>query len=579
MKRSIFLFSLILLCTAGFVLAQTPTKVTVSKHANGKPEVLNYYKGETMPSNLMKQEKFSVDGKKVQEKNFLNGKLHGAVLEWKEFDGTKVAELNYVDGLMDGKQMFYFSDGKPKMELNYVAGKLDGRQVEYWFKKSTDSLKTEHHYSGGILHGMQRQWTKDNQNVYNFNFVAGKPDGLQRTWTEGVMKEERWKQGTYEEWLKNWSAAQPQHTKVFDYVPKGDSMNLSLGKSLQKEAWYYESGALEALTTVSGEPETQIFYLGGKLKGKGKGTFDVKVGKWEFYHQNGKKMMAGEFNKEGKQVGLFESWDENGRLVSEEFWNPNGSGRETWKVFRYHPSGTKEMEGTLDMAGHKKGKWKYWYANGNKKSEEDWDYACTSGKGRPYIVTLSEWDDSGRLIVKGDEAKEQQITYFPNGNPSEIKTMVYLNRDACAKGPVDVYKEGNFSQEVAGPTLYDDAVLVEKMTFYETGDTMRIDRFNNEGKRHGYQVGWYSDGKKQYEYHYNNGGVQGAVKEWYPTGQIMLDHKYSSVSGGTPSLQEGIYYTDKGKDYPYSAADGKKKNAMEDIDAISYFTKFWQQNK
>ena len=69
------------------------------------------------------------------------------------------------------------------------------------------------------------------------------------------------------------------------------------------------------------------------------------------------------------------------------------------------------------------------------------------------------------------------------------------------------------------------------------------------------------------------------MKEWYATGQIMLDHKYSSVSGGAPSLQEGIYYSDKAKDYPYNAADGKKKKAMEEIDLLCYFTKFWQENK
>jgi YD repeat-containing protein len=232
----------------------------------------------------------------------------------------------------------------------------------------------------------------------------------------------------------------------------------------------------------------------------------------------------------------------------------------------------------LDAAGHKKGKWKYWYASGNKKSEEDWDNACTSAKGRPFITNLSVWDDSGRLITKGNETATQQFTYFPNGNPSEIKSLVYLNRDACAKGPVEVYKEGIFSDEVPVGPDYNKSVMVERMSFYETGDTMRIDRFNEQNKRHGYQVGWYSDGKKQYEYHYNNGSVQGSVKEWYPTGQIMLDHKYSS-NGGAPSLQEGIYYTDKAKDYPYSAADGKKKKVMEDIDAMSYFTKFWQENK
>jgi antitoxin component YwqK of YwqJK toxin-antitoxin module len=579
MKRSIYLFLILSLLAGRSVLAQAPTKVIAAKYDNGKPELVNYYKGETSPQNLLKQEKLSVDGKKLMEKNYLNGKLNGSVVEWKDFDGTKMMELSYQEGQLSGKQTYYFSDGKPKMELNYSAGKLEGRQVEYWFKKSQDTLKSEHNYSGGVLQGMQRQWTKEGKNIYNYNFVAGKPEGIQRSWNEaGEMIEERWKQGIFEEWLKNWTASQPKHAKIYDYAAKGDSMNIVLGKNLQKEVWYYETGAMEALTTTSGEIETQIFYLSGKVKGKGKGTFEGKEGKWEFSHQNGKKMMTGEY-KAGKQVGLFESWDDNGRLISEEFWNPNGSGRETWKVYRYHGNGNKESEGTLDALGHKKGKWKYWYESGNKKAEEDWDVACTSGKGRPYITNLSLWDDSGRLVAKGSEDAQLLYTYFPNGNPQVIESKIFPNHDACAKGPVEVYKEGSFVAEVEKPADLEKSVVIEKITFFETGDTNRIDRFNEAGKRHGNQEGWFADGKKQYVFHYKDGSVQGSVKEWYATGQIMLDHKYSSVSGGAPSLQEGIYYSDKAKDYPYNAADGKKKKVMEEIDALCYFNKFWQENK
>ncbi|MEY3443980.1 MAG: hypothetical protein RLZZ519_2261, partial [Bacteroidota bacterium] len=166
MKRSIYLLLIVSLWAGGSVFAQAPTKVIASKYDNGKPELVNYYKGETTPQNLLKQEKLSVDGKKLMEKNYLNGKLHGLFSEWKDFDGTKMMELNYQDGLLSGKQSYFFSDGKPKMELNYLAGKLDGRQVEYWFKKSQDSLKSEHNYSGGVLQGMQRQWTKEGKNIY-----------------------------------------------------------------------------------------------------------------------------------------------------------------------------------------------------------------------------------------------------------------------------------------------------------------------------------------------------------------------------------------------------------------------------
>jgi hypothetical protein len=92
MKRCIYLLGLLLCLPAAATWAQTLNKVVASKHANGKPEVIYYYKGETNPENLLKQEKLSVDGKKVLEKNYVAGKLQGATLEWKEFDGAKVSE-------------------------------------------------------------------------------------------------------------------------------------------------------------------------------------------------------------------------------------------------------------------------------------------------------------------------------------------------------------------------------------------------------------------------------------------------------------------------------------------------------
>ncbi len=578
MNRRIYLLGLFVILPLAATMAQVLSKVVASKHANGKPEVIYYYKGPTNAENLVKQEKLSVDGKKLQEKNYVNGKLHGPAFEWKDFDGGLAAQMNYENGQLAGKQLTFFSDGKPKQELSYAGGKLDGRQIEFWFKKSNDTLKSDHNYSAGILHGMQRQWTKEGQNVYNYNFVAGKPEGLQRTWSaEGKLSEEKWKQGAYEDALANWTAAQPKHVKVYDYKAQGDSLNVAIGKMLQKEIWYYESGAMEALTSAGPDPETQVFHLGGKPMGKGKGTLDAKEGKWEFWHPNGKKMMAGEY-KAGKQVGLFERWDENGKLVSEEFWNPNGTGRETWKVFSYHPSGNKESEGTLDASGHRKGKWKHWYASGNKMKEEDWDFACTSGKGRPFVTATSVWDDSGRLISKGSEATQFQYTYFPNGNPQEINSVVYLSREVCGAGPSEVYKEGKFAAETPVTGDYNKMVVVEKTTFYENGDTLRIDRFGSDGKRDGFQVGWFPDGKQQYAYHYQKGNVQGSVKEWYATGQIMLDHRYSAAAG-IPTLQEGIYYSDKAKEYPYNISEGKKKKAMEEIDLACYFNKFWQENK
>lgn len=574
-KFILFLFGAFLIFQCAF--GQNLTKIVVSKFENGKPELVNYYRGEATALNLVKQEKYGGDGKKTVEKNFLNGKMHGIVMYWKDFDGTLQASLLYADGEMSGQQMFYYSDGSTKAELNYTNGKMDGRQVEYYFKSELETPKSEHNYSGGVLHGMQRSWDKEGKLAYNFNFVAGKPDGIQRTYSEtGGVEEEKWVQGTYEEVIKNWTAAQPRHAKVFDYQIKGDSVNIIIGKVPQKEVWYFETGGIEALTTMIDPIETQVFYMGGKVKARGAGTMEKKEGPWQYWFQDGNKWKSGEY-KDGKPVGLFTTLNKFGKVTEEEFWNPNGSGREVWKIINYSPSGAKESDGQLDPDGHKKGMWKYYYPNGERKAEEDWQMSCDQGKGRPFLASIAEWDDAGRLIVKGNEADQQQWTYFPNGNPMEMKTIVYPNRNPCSKAPVSVWKEDKFVVEMPAPGNYNESVMVAKVVFFESGDTLNISEYDMDGKRKGYQKGWFSDGKKQYEYHYVNGMPQGTVLEWYPTGEKMLDLKVNTT-GGSPSTVSGTYWSEKGKDYEYAQGD-KMKKAIVEIDAASYFARFWQENK
>jgi antitoxin component YwqK of YwqJK toxin-antitoxin module len=576
MKSPLVLIAFMLISV--LAMGQKMVKEIEKKFENGKPEVISYYRDAVSTNNLAKRETYSADGKKSKEENFLNGKLNGKVQTWKEFDGTIISDLNYANGLMEGPQRYYFSDGRIKIELNYLNGRLEGRQIERWFKGGGDTLRSEHNYSGGILHGMQRQWYKDFTPKYNLNFVAGKPDGIQRMWSEaGEVTEERWKNGVLEDVLGAWTAAQPKRVKVSDYVAKGDSMDIILGRVLQKEVHYFETGSISAITLMTDQPETQEFHLGGKLKGKGKGTLDKREGRWEFWHQNGQKMAAGEFVG-GKKVGLHESWDEKGNLLEEAVWSSDGSKCESWRVFLYHPNGKKAAEGALDPKGQRTGLWKSWYPDGGKQREETWGMPCASG-GRPFISDFSEWDETGKLIRKGSESTVISWKFYPNGDPMELNSTFFPNRDACKPGPVEKFEDGAM-KATPGPANYDQSVLLSKVSFFEGGDTLRIDRFNQQGKRDGMQDGFFQGGIKQYSFHYLDGRVQGAIKEWYATGLPMLDYKVQSAIGGPARLVEGTAYSDKGKDYSYSDSEGKEqKKQMIEIEALSVYKKFVEENK
>jgi antitoxin component YwqK of YwqJK toxin-antitoxin module len=572
---------LVLLSIALGLQAQKTIKEVEKKFENGKPELVAYYRDAISTLNLMKRETFSADGKKTREENYINGKLNGKVLGWKAFDGTPEFELNYIEGKLSGPQKYFFSDGRTKLALNYAAGRLDGRQVEYWFKGSGDTIRSEHNYSAGILHGMQRQWYKDFTPKYNLNFVAGKPDGIQRLYPEGggEVKEERWKNGVLEDVLESWSAAQPKQVRVYDWVPTGsDSLNVVLGRALQKEVRYFETGSIAAITLMSGDAETQEFHLGGKLRAKGKGTLDKKEGKWEFWHQNGQKMSAGEYVG-GKKVGLHETWDDKGQLIEEEIWSADGSARERWRVKFYHLNGKPQEEGALDEKGRRSGLWKTWYVDGSKKREETWEMSCAKGGGRPFLKDFSEFDESGKLLAKGSETEQLRYRYYPGGSVQAVEKLVFPKRDACTPTPVELY-DGRAMVATKGNADYEQSIVLEKVELAENGDSLRVDRYNQAGKRDGYQSLWFQGGKKQLEIHYFEGRAQGTVKEWYANGSPMLDYKVASAVGGPVHLVEGKAYSDKGKAISFNEAEDKEpKKSILEIEANSAFRKFVEANK
>lgn len=557
--------------------AQSLSKVVIKKFENGKPELVNYYAGAKVAENLRKQETLSVDGKVVIEKNFKNSLLDGPLKEFKEFDGSPVREMNYKEGKLDGPQLIYFSDGRVKFSLNYLAGAMNGPQKEYFFKQ--DTIKAETNYSGGIFHGMQQRWNPDGTKAYHFNFVAGKPDGIQRIWNAGNVTEERWKQGQYEDIKEEWSGIQAKEVEFYTFENGGDSLNIKWGKKLEKAIRYYDSGSIQAMQSPGEPPMLKEFHPNGKVKGEGTGTFKSKEGKWEFFHQNGKKMMAGEYAG-GKKMGVFQHWDEKGRLVEEEVWNADGTRRESWKVMGYHWNDKKEYEGSLTADGWKTGIWKYWYELGERKIEENWKTTCSGNPDRPVLEEYTEWTKSGKIVRKGNEREQLEYAYHENGEIKTITTLLFLDRDPCEMDQPERYVEGGlFEKKVTHPGYF-KSVNSLVITLTETGDSLTVDRYNRDGKRNGYQDGWFpKGGKKRYSIHFLDGRVQGTVKEWYPTGEPRFVHKYQSDAAGPYRLIEGTYYNDKGKEYTWVAADGKdKKKAVLEIETNAYFFEFMKMN-
>ncbi|MCB9233846.1 MAG: hypothetical protein H6581_19470 [Bacteroidia bacterium] len=609
MKKILF-FPLILLLVPFFAQSQAINKVVIKKFANGKPEEVHFYRGETAQENLTEKQIFSDNGKMLLKELYFNGELHGLREEWNQF-GVKTAEQNYKGGKMNGPakkwvgmvdnvllESLNFEDGQPAgkqeyfnetgdlmKELNYKDGKLNGKLLEFYGK---DQPKREFNLVNGVPHMAQKEWDKEGNLKFSLNFVLGKLTGEQIWNNAGTGKEvkEDWINGIWEKVTQTWPSGNPKVREYFNYDfvelgTEGEELTFKGNKSKFKTCSFFETGTMQSQQTEGDEASYKEWHPNTQVAAEGKGSPEKPVGTWTWYHKNGKK--ASEGNHENfKKAGDWISWNEAGQVTAEETY---AAGKRTaWKVYFYFGDGTKMANGGLDDVGNKAGEWEYRYENGKISRKETYQPAPGTGQ-RPVLKSVKAFDREGLPVLEGNEAKVTVTTYEAGVKTKEtvVKPMgrsefrcEYFDEKTgkmARADSKDVIESNHVMQVLDGP-----GVILEERIFFPEGGLKQVDRYNVKGKREGVQEGWYDPKDKKYEYTYNEEGqLSGAVKEWYPTGEPMMDLTYGSV-GGTPEVTKGTYYSDKGKDYPYDRADDdKKKKKMLEIEEISYLNEFLKQ--
>ena len=89
---------------------------------------------------------------------------------------------------------------------------------------------------------------------------------------------------------------------------------------------------------------------------------------------------------------------------------------------------------------------------------------------------------------------------------------------------------------------------------YPSG-ALRWKRTYVHGVKEGIHVGWWENGRKQFEYHFHNGQYDGDFQEWYPNGTpaLLLHYENGKESGLQRAWREnGTLYAN------YEARDGKQ---------------------
>lgn len=120
------------------------------------------------------------------------------------------------------------------------------------------------------------------------------------------------------------------------------------------------------------------------------GSYDrgKKIGLWIAWHENGQKESETDYSKYSPHR-LVTDWDENGRIVSKDYYKKTRGGDDEWvesKTEGWHENGQKAYEGNADE--YTDGTAKQWHQNGQLFKKETWN----NGK----LLEIEIYDQQGK---------------------------------------------------------------------------------------------------------------------------------------------------------------------------------------
>jgi antitoxin component YwqK of YwqJK toxin-antitoxin module len=159
-----------------------------------------------------------------------------------------------------------------------------------------------------------------------------------------------------------------------------------------------------------------------------------KVGHWTYWHENGRELQKGEY-KDGKQEGLWTYWHENGQKKEEGEWEDR---KQVGNWTYWHDNGQREKEGEYKDS-KPEGLWTYWHENGQKHAEGR--YKDDKQEGNWTI-----WHDNGEKDKEGEfkDGKMEGLWTFWHEN---IQGRVKLYLELGAPGISQALSMSRFSAE------------------------------------------------------------------------------------------------------------------------------------
>lgn len=368
---------------------------------------------------------------------------------------VKSKEL-YVNDKRQGFSYYYYTNGKIHYKIEYEDNYKHGKGYEYNRSGRLIAIE-EYRYNNLVSRRAVNRYDKDgektgawvevfdNGNIKSeINFVDNIPNGTYKEFspTGKIIKVEKYQKGK-------------KVSEIKDPTPH-DTLEL---QELRVEKDFYPNGQLmyEKTYRDSIPYGTHIFYKknGDIKKAKiynqfglktGEGIIDTnlnKIGKWTFYHNNGKKYSTGSF-KDNKKTGEWIYYYKNGNIrqkgnflngLPEDIWAwyyQNGNLLRKEKYFDGYLSGLAfelSLKGDTIMKGkysdnYKHGKWFYQIGDEYKTGEYY------------YGNKTKEW-----VTYYFPEMKLKNKINYINGKKNGDFTAYYLSKRLKVKGQYENNKK------------------------------------------------------------------------------------------------------------------------------------------
>ena len=267
---------------------------------------------------------------------------------------------------------------------------------------------------------------------------------------------------------------------------------------------------------VSSNENKRLFYANKVLQSEGQQVDGKNVGEWLFYGNEGFLMAEGNFNDNGERHG-------------------------DWKWF-YDNGQTKEI------ASYKNGK-----LNGeNFLYFED---------GTPYIYanyTEDEFDGLYQYYLKNGALAQKK--FFKNGNLNGLYTSYFKVGESLPEFHIE-YENNQVKSKV--------------IEYFAHGSIYSEIEFQN-GVKNGKEITYYANGNKSFEAEYTNDVLNGTYLTYYTNGQIKLQGQ--TVNGNFEGSFKTYYYNGiLENDYTFVKGSINGSYLSYDIDG-KLFSKFTYKN-